>query len=454
MIYYIVMSEHDTTPNDGGIRATVALAWPILFGSTAMAILEFAERIFLGRYSESALAAALPGSMMASTFTVVLTSAIGYSGTFVAQFYGAGRSENAASALFQGLWLALFSTPLFLALIPLGQLIVTLAGHAPAVQKDEFTFFVSYVFVGIALTFSTVLGGYFSGQGRTRLVGFATAAGCGCALALNPLLIFTFDLGIAGAGIASVASFTVTALILGAYAARDPLVRKIRNTKFTAFRPQLALRILKFGFPIGLSLLVGNGTFALFMSVFGRFGARTLALGNACFAIHGLIFNVICAIATAALINAAQFAGRHDFNTLRRSVRATCGLSVCSTLVFFSLLLPLTGPVLSAFGFPTEETTFGIGFQFLVLMTVRDVLEAIQCILTGGLRGTGDTRFVLLARIAASGLVWVPLFLLTVRTESPLLVWATMPFSIAIHALVLFFRFRSKSWNAIHLIDD
>lgn len=454
MIYYIPMSEQGTSPNDGGIRATAALAWPILFGSAAMAVLEFAERIFLGRYSESALAAALPGSMMASTFTVVLTSAIGYSGTFVAQFYGAGRRGNAASALFQGLWLALFSTPLFLALIPLGQFIVTLAGHAPAVQKDEFTFFVSYVFVGIALTFSTVLGGYFSGRGRTRLVGFATAVGCGCALVLNPLLIFTFDLGIAGAGIASVASFTVSALILGAYAARDPLVRSIRSTKFTAFRPQLALRILKFGLPIGLSLLIGNGTFALFMSVFGRFGARTLALGNACFAIHGLIFNVICAIAAAALINAAQFAGRRDLVTLRRSMRAAIGLAIGSTLVFFSLLLPFTGSILSAFGFSRDETTFAIGFPFLVLMAVRDVLEAIQRVLTGGLRGTGDTRFVMLAQIAASGLFWIPLFLLTAQTKAPLLVWATMPFTFAIHAFVLFFRFRSKSWKAIRLIDD
>ena len=125
-----------------------------------------------------------------------------------------------------------------------------------------------------------------------------------------------------------------------------------------------------------------------------------------------------------------------------------------STLVFFSLLLLFTRPILSAFGFSRDETAFAIGFPFLVLMAVRDVLEAIQRVLTGGLRGIGDTRFVLLAQIAASGLVWPPLFLLTVRTESPLLVWVTMPFTFAIHALVLFFRFRSKSWNAIRLIDD
>ena len=437
----------------GGIASTVSLAWPILFGSAAMAVLEFSERIFLGRYSESALAASLPGSMMASTFTVVLTSAIGYSSTFVAQFHGAGRMENAASALFQGLWLAAFSTPLFLALIPLGRLFVTLAGHAPVVRNNEYTFFIFYVFVGIASTFSTVLGGYFSGQGRTRLVGFATAAGCGFALVLNPILIFALDLGIAGAGIAAVSAFVLSAAILAVRAARDPHVRNILGTKFASFRPQLARRILKFGLPIGISLLVANGTFALFISAFGRFGAETLALGNACFAIHGLIFNVVCAIAAAALINVGQFAGRHDLSALHRSIRSAIGLAVGVTLVFFALLLPFTGPVLSAFGFPPGDATFATGLLFLALMTARDTMESIQQILTSGLRGVGDTRFVLATRLGVSGLIWTPLFLFAAHSNSPLLAWASMPIAFATHGLVLFLRYRSHRWTTIKLTE-
>jgi len=455
LLYYDTMQETKTASDSsrGGLAATAALAWPILLGSASMAILEFAERIFLGNYSEAALAASLPGSMMASTFTVVLVSAIGYSATFIAQFHGAGKNDSAGSALFQGLWLALFSIPLFLALIPVGRLVVSLAGHAPAVQNDEFTFFLSYVFVGIASTFSTVLGGFFSGQGRTRLVGFATALGCGCALALNPLLIFTFDLGIAGAGIASVVSFAVTALVLGFCAGRDPIVRNIRGTKFAAFRPQLAWRILRFGLPVGFSFLVANGTFALFMSVFGRFGAETLALGNACFAIHALIFNVICAISAATLIHAGRFFGQRDIASVRQSIRSAIVLSLGATILFFGLLLPFTRNVLPAFGLKAVDDKLTIGVVFLSLMAIRDVFEALQRVLTSGLHGVGDTSFILTVRLIASGLVWTPLFLIAAHAGNAVLVWATMPVSFLFHVLVLYLRWHGKRWTDTHLTD-
>lgn len=418
-----------------------------------MAVLEFAERIFLGNYSKSALAASLPGSMMASTFTVVLITAIGYSATFVAQYHGAGKNDSAASALFQGLWLAIFSLPLFLALIPIGQIIIRIADHAPAVRKDELTFFISYVFVGIASTFSTVLGGFFSGQGRTRLVGFATAAGCACALVLDPVLIFTLDLGTIGAGIASVTSFVVTALILGIRAIRDPLIIRVRGTKFVAFRPQLALRILRFGLPLGFAALIANGTFAFFMALFGRFGAETLALGNACFAIHALVFNAICAISAATLILSARFFGNGDISAVRRSVRTAGLLAIGVSLAFFGLLLPFARPVLSAFGCAHAGGQTALGVSFLALMAVRDAFEALQLVLSSGLRGVGDTRFVLFARLLASGLVWTPLFLIAAQAVNPILIWATMPVAFALHALVLYLRWRGKRWTSMRLSD-
>jgi len=456
MLYYEPMTPPTESPAcvrlpEGGLCATAALAWPILLGSASMAVLAFVERLLLGRYSESALAASLPGSMLASTFTVVLGSTIGYAGAFVAQFHGAGNGEKAASALFQGLWMTLLATPVFLCLIPLGGRIVRAVGHAPQVQADELTFFVSYVFVGLVSTLAAVLGGFFSGQGRTQLVGVATAVGCLAGLALNPLLIFTCDLGIAGAGIASVAGFAVTSAILGVCAARDPLVRAVAGTKAAAFRPRLAGRILRFGLPLGLAQLVANGTFALFVSVFGRLGATTLALGNACFAVHTLIYYVVCAVAEAAQIQAGRFYGRHDLCSVRHSQRSAALLAIGTVSVFFAAVLPFSRAVLAAFGFMATPDTMALGFAFLALMALRDLLEALQCVYTSGLRGVGDTRFVLLARLGASGFFWTPIFLLAARFAQPVVLWATMPAAFALHAIVLFLRWRSRRWTAVEL---
>lgn len=423
-------------------------------GSLAFAASELADRIFLGRHSESALAASLPGSMMASTFTVLLIAMIGYSGTFVAQFHGAGEKSKSVAALAQGLWLALFALPLFIAFIPIGNLLIGFNGHAPPVQADERTYFVSYVFVGFFSLISTVLGGYFSGLGRTRLVGVATAIGCAVNIGLDSILISGLDLGIAGSGIASTASFVTSAAILAAVALRDPVLRDHARSQMLGFHPALALRILKFGFPFGLSSLLANGTFALFTNVLGHFSSTVLAACNASFAIHTVIFYVLAALSGATRIKIGQLRGANDFNSIHRCLLVSLSLACTITLVIFLVILIRPPLILGLFASdPAPSASFlSIGTKFLVLMLFRDLLEAMQLVYTNALRAVGDTTFVLLARTITSVLVWTPAFLLAARASSPVWTWLTMPLAFAIHTAILSIRWHRGNWETIEII--
>ena len=437
--------DSDLVTAKAGVAATIALAWPVLMGSAALAVLEFVERLCLGNYSESALAASLPGTMLATTFTLALGNTIGYSGAFVAQFHGAGQGRKSVSALFQGLWLAAFSIPAFLALIPLGQVLIDAVGHAESVRTDEMRMFVCHVFAGIASTFSGVLGGYFSGLGRTRIVGLATVLGCCAGLLLNPLLIFGCRLGVVGAGISSVAAFATSAAILGGCVARDPRVRLAWISGHCAFSPPLAGRIFRLGLPFGLSLLVSNGVFTLFLSVFGRFGMNTLALGNACFTIHNLIYYAVSSLATAAFIQTGYFAGQENPDAVRRILRIALGLACGACVAFYAVVIPFARQMLSAFGFAAAGETVTTGIVFLSLMAVRDLGDTVQSVYAGGLRGIGDTRFILFAKVIVYGFVWTPLFLFV--AHNAISFWATMSVSFILFAVILRCRWRNQTCN-------
>ena len=121
----------------GDVRDVLRTTLPLVLAMGAHAVNQFTDRVFLARYSDDAIQASLPGGILSWLFICLLVATASYSGTFVAQFHGAGSKRDAAAAYGQGLWLALAALPLILLSIPLGNALFNLAGHAPAILADE-----------------------------------------------------------------------------------------------------------------------------------------------------------------------------------------------------------------------------------------------------------------------------------------------------------------------------
>lgn len=425
---------------------------PLLLGMAASAINHLVDSMFLGHYSETSLAACLPGNMLGTFFTGFLICTIGYTSTFVAQFHGAGKYANAWSAFLQGIYLSLLSIPVFLLMIPVGDVLVGLTGHESVLQEQERIAFHYAVLGGIVTLLTTVLSGFFTGQGKTRLVGLATVAGCVVNMALDPLLIFGLDRGIAGAGLSSVIGCAVSCLVITFALTRDRFFRMQAQSHNLIFRPALALRILRFGTPFGLSALVGSGSFTVFVMALGHLSTSALALGNACFAINNVFYTLLCAIESALVILVGRAFGKKDIPTTRRTVAAGHILVFSALLACYIPILIAPKPALRLFSgnAPTADDNFStFGFAFLFILLLREIFEGVQHILTGALRGVGDTRTIFRAHFAASVLIQIPLVVLaTSMAHSPILLWATLPFTFAIHALLLFIRWQNGKWQS------
>ena len=370
---------------------------------------------------------------------------------FVAQFHGAEKYANAWSAFLQGFYLSLLSIPLFLLMIPVGDFLISITGHENVLQEQERIAFHFAVFGGMVTLMTMVLSGFFTGQGKTRLVGLATVIGCAVNMVLDPLLIFKLNRGIAGAGLSSVIGCAVSCLIIILALLRDHFFQLQMQSRNLVFRPALALRILRFGTPFGLSALVGSGSFTVFVMALGHLSTSALAVGNACFAINNVFYTLLCAIESALVILVGRAFGGKDILASRRSVAAGHILVLCSLLACYVPILIAPGTALRLFsGKPhAADGNFAtLGFVFLCILLLREIFEGIQHVLTGALRGVGDTRTIFRAHFFASVLIQLPLVALTTATiHSPVLLWATMPITFAIHALLLFIRWRSGRWQ-------
>jgi len=123
--------------DEGGYRAVMHMALPLIFSTGAWTVQAFIDRVFLTWYSPQALAAAAPSGMANFTLFSLLIGIASYVNTFVAQYHGAGRPERIGRSVWQGIYFSFFAVLIALLIWPLSDDLFRLFGHAPDVQEME-----------------------------------------------------------------------------------------------------------------------------------------------------------------------------------------------------------------------------------------------------------------------------------------------------------------------------
>jgi len=121
--------------------AIFRLAWPLAIGMVNNALMQFTDRAFLAHESMASLEAVLPASMLAYIALGFFQSVVAYSGTFVAQYYGAGEPGMCRRSYHAGLLLALVSGVLMIAAMPLGGWVFETFSNGPEVIARQKTYY-------------------------------------------------------------------------------------------------------------------------------------------------------------------------------------------------------------------------------------------------------------------------------------------------------------------------
>ncbi|MBR4257409.1 MAG: polysaccharide biosynthesis C-terminal domain-containing protein, partial [Kiritimatiellae bacterium] len=231
------------------------LVWPLALGMVNNAIMQFVDGVFLARESLESLEASLPASMLAILVMGFFQSVVAYSGTFVAQYHGAGDSRGIRMSYRAGLVITLAAGILAIAVIPLGLMVAPFMSENPAVVARASSYYAIVSVGAIALCGQMAASSYFTGRGKTRLVFWVNVLGNAVNIALDPILIFGLcgcpRLGMAGAAYATVAAMFVQWGVLAWCAERD--LRRLRGGG-AADVPRLwplVGKVLRYGIPSG-----------------------------------------------------------------------------------------------------------------------------------------------------------------------------------------------------------
>ncbi len=441
----------------------LSVSWPLILAMAGNAIMMFVDRMFLSKYSEVSIQAAMPAGLTAFMVASFFQSVVSYSGTFVAQYHGAGARAACARAMGQGLWLSVLCLPLLLLSIPMGYWIFDCAGHAPEVVTEEKVYYLALMIGNLALPFIAAISGFFSGQGFTRLVMVANLVGNFLNIALDPLFIWGAwgipELGILGAALATaISQFIILAILMAALLFEKHFATRQRMRVALVWKPELVTRIIRFGTPSGIHVLLDVSTFTVFTFVTGRMDALSFSASNIGFSINHLIFAPLLGIGMGATILTGQRMGDKDPSGAVRACRNTLLLGYCYIALCIVVIGTLSEPLLDLF-FPSDATFahgdyLALGKKLIAIFLAWACFDTLNIILGGALKGAGDTRFVMLWMVGCALLLWVPTFLILFACGAGIVtLWLTMLGYVIVAGTGLLIRFLCGRWKQIQVID-
>ena len=434
------------------------LVWPLALGMANNALMQFTDRVFLARESTASLEAVLPASILAILFIGFFQSVAAYSGTFVAQYHGAGDPDGCARSCRAGLILSLIGGVVLALFIPLGWLVCDWSGHSPAVLAREKTYYTIVMSGSFFLCAAMAVQSFFTGVGRTRVVFWVNVLGNGVNIILDYLFIFGCGpipaSGIAGAAAATVAAQALQFAVLLALAWPHLSLRSKRQEPSSQ---HLLLRIIRFGSPAGVYSVLNILSFAVFVFLTGRVGDMAFAVSNAVLTVNYLLYAPIegFSIGVGTLVGQCQGAG--DPDGAAQAARRTLLLAEIyilvaslSVLAFYRPILDLFMADASAFN-PAEFVS--LGFVLFVLMVAWQCFDCADVVLSGALKGAGDTHFVMGWMLVCAFGIWLPLLFLVywLHPTMPAL-WSTMIAYVVLICVGTWIRWRRGPWRNIKLV--
>lgn len=366
-------------------KAVWTLALPMMIGFTLHALYIIVDTIFIGKLSTNALAAA---TFVVGPFFVAFALANGLSAGIsasVAQAIGAKDQGQANKIASEGLTYAICLGLIFgLGGFLFGRQLITLLGAKGQVSELAWDYFF-IIALGVPLTFAgPALRAILNGAGDTKTPMMIMLISTIANIALDPLFIFVFGFGIAGAALATIVAQAISLILLTIFFSRGGVAIKINLMKPTR---AIVWKVSKIAIPAAAGQLImaaGMGLTSRVVSEFGQYAVAGYGAGSKVDLIVGL---PIMGLATSTVSLIGMFAGAKRLDLVQNTARYTYK-SVIIVAIAFGLVAYLgSTPILKLF--TDNQLAIATGQNYLAYMVFSYPLMAFG--ITSGriLQGVG-----------------------------------------------------------------
>ena len=387
------------------LRATLMLAWPLVLANLTQQVIQATDILLMGRLGATQLAGATLALNLTFTFNIFLLGLITASSPMMAT--ALGRRSNAVRDVRRtfraGLWLILIAMPPYwLILWHVGDIMRAFGQSAELAEQGQ-TFLRAYMWCTAPWLVFQLLRNFVSALERPRIVLWLSLSGIALNFLLSWALIFGHfglpALGLAGGGLGSTLTWMIMCGALIAVASLDRQFGRFHLFgRWWRFDRERTLAIARLGWPIGATMGLEMGVFALAAYFMGWIGAPAVAGHAVALQIAALTFMIPLGLGQAVTVRVGLALGRGDRQAIGRAgwTGWVLGVAFMGLMAIGMLASPHTLVTLFLVDVPANAAAIALAVSFLKVAAAFQLVDGAQVIGAGMLRGLHDTRWPLI----------------------------------------------------------
>ena len=387
------------------LRSMLALAWPLILANLTQQLIQATDVLLLGRLGSTQLAAATLALNLTWTFSIFLLGLITATSPMMATALGQrfNAVRDVRRTFRAGLWLlAIVMPPYCLLMWNAGGLMRAL-GISPELSAAGQTFMRAYMWIVAPWLLFQLLRNFVAALERPRIVLWLSIGG----ILLNALISWALifgrlglpALGLVGSGLGSTITWFSMCGALILFVCTDRQFRRFHLFgRWWRFDRQRTVAMIRLGWPIGATMGLEIGVFALAAYFMGWIGATAVAAHAVALQLAALTFMVPLGLGQAATVRVGRALGRKDEAGITRAgwTAWVLGLLFMATMALVMWSIPRRLVTLFLSDVPANAFVIGLAVSFLRVAAAFQLVDGAQVIGAGMLRGLHDTRWPLL----------------------------------------------------------
>ena len=392
-------------------KALLAMGIPTMIGMLVNAFYNLVDAYFVGGLGESQMGAI---SVVYPLGQVVVGLGLLFgngAASYISRLLGRGDNENADKVASTALYssISVGAVIIIISMVFLHP-ILKLLGATDSILPYAATYAGIYIVSCIFNVFNVTMNNIVTSEGAAKTIMWALLTGAALNIALDPLFIYVFDLGVAGAAIATAISQVVSTCVYLTYILRKKSVFHFR-VKDCTYSKEIMSEIFKIGIPTLVFQILTSLSISLINNAAGDYGDSAIAgMGVVTRLISMGSLSVFGFIKGFQPIAGYSY-GAKKFDRLRESIKTSILWSTVFCVIFGLVLTLFSTAIVSQFTKGDAEM-IRIGATSLKANGITIMLFGFYTVYSSLFLALGKGREGFILGACRQGICFIPVILL------------------------------------------
>lgn len=436
---------------------------PLLIGNLAQQLYSTVDSIVVGNFApdgDGALAAiGVSGPIMNLLLVLFMGISVG-AGIMVSQYFGAKERENLTSTVGTTITLTLICGVFVSVVGPLITPWMMSVIQTPPEVYDMACEYLIITFLGIlGVAYYNIISGVLRGLGDSVMPLIFLIIACVLNIGLDIWFVAGLHMGVAGAAWATIISQSISGVLC--------LIRLIRmrgvlDVTLRSLKPKgkLTAQLVRLGLPSGLTQAIFSMAMLVVQSLTNSFGPVIMAVSTVVMRVDGFAMMPNFTFGTAMTTYTGQNIGANRIDRVEEGTKDGMKIGLGVSVVLVAAILFFGRALMEMFTSTPEVVETGM--HMMQILAVGYVAMAVTQILSGVMRGAGDTMMPMWISIITTFVVRVPIaygmaFLTrsdSLPNGSPDALYISLLVSWVVGAVLTIIAYRLGRWKKRSIVKE